>query len=759
LLSSKKTDRTTRIVQALNRFMGLSQEAIAKELGVSFTTVNAWCTGKRAPRPSAAKSLEGLLDRLTSSQGDLEHLTRSTVAKLHAELGSPRLGNRKDPLDELFFILLGLKTSHRTYEGIYERFRERFYPWSRLLRTEPETIEEHIREGGLGSIKANAFVEIAKRLKGDFGSVSLSKLKRMPAAEAGAYLESLPGVGLKTARCVLLYALGHDVTPVDTHTYRVGVRLGLVPTGKDTKHIHAAFDAIVPPTLAYALHTNFVELGRTVCLDPTPRCEECPIERLCGFRTERTESKRAFAAEAPAPKTASRLASEPPLAVDLYAGCGGLSAGLRDAGFHVGYALDWDEPACETHRLNFPESIVDRKDVREIRGEQVLRILGGRPDLVAGGPNCQGVSERGLRNPDDPRNFMFPEYARLVEELRPPFFLMENVPGLAHRHNYGILKTIFETFKRLGYRCEADVLLAAHYGVPQLRYRFFLIGTLTDAPLSLPVPTHVPASAQGLFSKPFVTTWDAIGDLPVITVDSPDDGPLQYVTPAPANEFQAYARQGSSTVFNHSCSDTQKVNLDRAKHIPEGGNWKDIPRELLPDRFFTCRMTDHSTTYARLRRDMPAYTITALFGNITAGAFTHPLTNRPLSVREGARLQSFRDTFVFRGARNSQYRQIGNAVPPLLARAVGAHLRALMRGERVGGLRPRITEAVLADDAAWDALPILTPRFKELFGTGTRWPIGWGPKPRDYSSLLDQNYSLRPEFWPPHLASKRKRPR
>jgi DNA-cytosine methyltransferase len=352
---------------------------------------------------------------------------------------------------------------------------------------------------------------------------------------------------------------------------------------------------------------------------------------------------------------------------------------------------------------------------------------------------------------------MFPEFVRIVDELRPPFFLMENVPGLAHRHNYGLLKTIFATFKELGYRSAADVLLAAHYGVPQLRYRFFMIGTLTDAALTLPAPTHAPAEAHGLFSKPFVTTWDAIGDLPEPGTDTQHCSRLPYATPRPDNEFQEYARQGSDCVLNHFCSATQQINLDRAGHVPEGGNWKDIPRELLPDRFFTCRMTDHSTTYARLRRDMPSYTITALFGNITAGAFTHPLANRSLSVREGARLQSFRDTFEFCGPRNSQYRQIGNAVPPLLSRAVGTHIKALIETERVGGLKPRITEAVLADGTAWDALPILTPRFKETFGSGTRWPIGWGAEPKDRASMLDSNYSLRPEFWPEHLARTRKR--
>jgi hypothetical protein len=201
-------------------------------------------------------------------------------------------------------------------------------------------------------------------------------------------------------------------------------------------------------------------------------------------------------------------------------------------------------------------------------------------------------------------------------------------------------------------------------------------------------------------------------------------------------------------VWNHVCSATAKINLDRAGHVPEGGNWKDIPPELLPDRFFDCRMTDHSTTYARLRRDCPAFTVTSLFGNITAGAFTHPTQNRALSVREGARLQSFPDRFRFFGPRNSQYRQIGNAVPPLLGAAVAKHLLALLRGESPAGLEPRVTSEVLKGLRGSDALPVLTPRFKKLFGQATRWPKGWGPEPRDPSKKLDGNYTLRREFRP-----------
>jgi site-specific DNA-cytosine methylase len=333
--------------------------------------------------------------------------------------------------------------------------------------------------------------------------------------------------------------------------------------------------------------------------------------------------------------------------------------------------------------------------------------------------------------------------------------MMENVPGLAHRQNVGMLRGIFETFERIGYRCAGDVLLAANYGAPQLRYRFFLIGTRGDLTLSFPEPTHADIQRAGLFLPPYVTVEDALFDLPSIPATRQHDTRLKYARAADSS-FRKAMRSGSDGVWNHICSATDEVNLRRAAEVREGGNWKDIGPDLLPDRFFACRMTDHSTTYARLRRDMPAFTITALFGNITAGAFTHPADNRALSIREGARLQGFPDCFRFHGPRNSQYRQIGNAVPPILGAAVARHLLSILRGDNPPGIPPRVTAEVLADPRGGDALPVLTPRFKQLFGQATRWPKGWGPEPKDPTAKLTGNYMLKPEFWPQHLRSTRR---
>ncbi len=752
--NSKPTAQT--IVRALIEIAALSQENIARELEVSVTTVNSWSTGKRTPKPKQLESLLAFV-RQTSARIAGQDKLRATLLVLQCRYGAPRVPSKQDPLDELFSLLVSLKSTHKDAEVVYSEFHAAFHPWERLEHTDVEDVNAQLRSAGLGSIKARSFIDIAKRLKTDFGSVTLAPLQKMDSAQAESYLRSLPSVGQKTARWVLAHCLGRDVLPADSKTYRVGVRLGVVPASTSTAEVHASFDKIVPSGFGLSLHLNLLALAEDACAENAPACAKCPASEFCEYSKSRAAALPAR--EAAAAVAATRTGNDGRLrAVDLYAGCGGLSAGLEDAGFHVAYALDWDKHACATHEHNFPETIVECRDVREVTGQHIESVAGKHIELVAGGPNCQGVSERGLRNPDDPRNFMFPEFVRLVSELRPRFFLMENVPGLAHRHNFHILQNIFSAFGTLQYRCAADVLLAADYGVPQLRYRFFMVGTLDpDVELSLPAPTHHGAANGELFARRYVPVWDAIGDLPDVGAERQDDVPLPYES-LPQTDYQRFAREGSTEVHNHICSATEKINLDRAQFIPEGGNWKDIPAKFLPPRFFTCRMTDHSTTYARLRRDQPSFTITSLFGNITSGAFTHPLRNRALTIREGARLQSFRDRFRFMGPRNSQYRQIGNAVPTLLGQAVGRHILRMSAGEKVASIRPRITDACLSDKRYWQSLPVLTPRFSSLFGTGTRWPIGWGPEPKDYATMLDNNYSLRQEFWPPHLDYVRRRP-
>jgi DNA (cytosine-5)-methyltransferase 1 len=187
-----------------------------------------------------------------------------------------------------------------------------------------------------------------------------------------------------------------------------------------------------------------------------------------------------------------RQDSEPKLPfVDLFCGAGGLSCGFEMAGFQAIYALDLDEFACQTFASNHPNIQVACDDIENVVPKDIFDAAGTRSiPLLIGGPNCQGVSLRGKRNPNDPKNEMFFHFKRLIEGVRPDWFVMENVPGLLHRHNQGLVTAIFEAFHSIGYRCGAEVLLAADYGVPQLRYRLVLIGTKTEQEVVFPDATH-----------------------------------------------------------------------------------------------------------------------------------------------------------------------------------------------------------------------------------------------------------------------------
>jgi DNA (cytosine-5)-methyltransferase 1 len=366
---------------------------------------------------------------------------------------------------------------------------------------------------------------------------------------------------------------------------------------------------------------------------------------------------------------------------DIYCGAGGLSAGFaraslrpvdgRREGYRIVYGVDRDPDAISTFRQNHfrrrAESKAERaapcRTVVGLTGEAILRAAGVESiSVVIGGPNCQGVSAAGLRNPDDERNQMFREFHRLVSELQPAWFVMENVPGLAHVHNRELLIAILELFEEIGYAAAADVLLAADFGVPQLRYRLFIVGNRTGAPIRFPRPEFRPAGAPTELFGPsmpeYKTVHQAIGD-------------LESRPPRTTRNGGSNATAGAKEIANHVAWDTTPENVARIRCVKPGEDWRAIPIELLPERKFASRASDLVGAYGRLSWQGQAQTITGLAPNVTAGMFTHPTQDRPISAREAARLQGFDDDYVFSGRVQSVYRQIGNAVPPPLARAVG----------------------------------------------------------------------------------------
>ncbi|MFC5949756.1 DNA cytosine methyltransferase [Pseudonocardia lutea] len=386
-----------------------------------------------------------------------------------------------------------------------------------------------------------------------------------------------------------------------------------------------------------------------------------------------------------------------PRVIDLFSGAGGLSEGFRQAGYNVRLGLDFDAEACRTHAFNHPDATILNTDVHEVSGKDLLAESGfGEVDVMIGGPSCQGFSTQGRRgswaSEDDPRNMLYRQYARLVGDLRPEWFVMENVPGLLWFNKGEFGRRIFDQFESLGYQIQHKIVLAADFGVPQLRRRLMIVGNRVGKVFQWPEQTHMGAvrrDAIALWEKRrlekfphlerHLTLWDAISDLPAISAGGGVEE--RRYTKAPLTAYQAALRGSSDLLFDHQATPLPQVHLDLIKHVAEGQTWREIPQELLPERFAKIRRTDGTNLFARPDRNRPSYTIITQFGNVTTGAYTHPNQDRAFTAREGARIQSFPDDFRFIGNLTSKYRQIGNAVPPLLARRMAEALTVSMSGE------------------------------------------------------------------------------
>jgi DNA (cytosine-5)-methyltransferase 1 len=368
-------------------------------------------------------------------------------------------------------------------------------------------------------------------------------------------------------------------------------------------------------------------------------------------------------------------------AIDLFCGAGGLSEGFRQAGFHVLVGQDYDARAGETFAATHPDATFIGGPIQNVSAEQLLAAAGlrrGELDVIVGGPPCQGYSVYNhQRGETDPRASLFREYLRIVEGVQPCWLVMENVTGITSIAGGKIVEEIFAGMAELGYRVEMRVLRAEEFGVPQERRRVFFIATRTDAPILFPAPTH----GEGL--QPFVTVWDAISDLPSLRNGEGGQEPVPYAD-APKNGFQAVLRGNRTTVTNHSAPRLSRINEQRMRHIPPGGSWRDIPRDLLPAGMLKAKRSDHTKRYGRPRKTDLACTILTKC-DVHWGAYIHPVEDRAFTVREAARLQSFPDGFSFQGSRTEQYVQVGNAVPPLLGR--------------------RVAEAILEADARKAAAP------------------------------------------------------
>ncbi|WP_229071815.1 DNA cytosine methyltransferase [Collinsella aerofaciens] len=384
--------------------------------------------------------------------------------------------------------------------------------------------------------------------------------------------------------------------------------------------------------------------------------------------------------------------------IDLFAGAGGLSEGLEEAGFHSLFASEIMPTYAQTYGHNHPNAEVCVSDIREVNPLDIRTRLGletGELDLLAGGPPCQGFSINApIRSKEDPRNHLFREYLRFVDEFKPRAVLIENVPGLVSFEKGATLHAILRALADLGYGADVHILGAPYYGVPQMRWRTIVLGLrgavipqsawpepVRHAPIRVNFATtfdgrQIVKRPSPETSAPFTTLREAIGDLPRLKNGERGTAVKDYQT-KPQCEYQKLLRIGSTGVLNHEAAKLSEINMQRLKYIKQGGNWTDIPFELLPKGMKAARRSDHTKRYGRQSWDELASTVLTKC-DPHWGAFFHPEQDRAFTVREAARIQSFPDHYVFFGSQAEQYAQVGNAVPPMLAAAVGTSLKSVL---------------------------------------------------------------------------------
>ena len=342
------------------------------------------------------------------------------------------------------------------------------------------------------------------------------------------------------------------------------------------------------------------------------------------------------------------------IGIDLFSGAGGMSLGALSAGVDVQQVVEADKYAAATYSANHqPLHEVFANDIRKYH-HKPIQNRDNEGLIVFGGPPCQGfsTSNQKTRSLDNDKNWLFQEFVRVVRETEPDWFVFENVRGILETEGGMFVEQIVDEFEKLGFTVATKLLHAADFGVPQKRARFFIIGSAHGITYQFPEPTHLTP----------ITVADAISDLPLLN-NGANQCLQSYATKA-SSPYIKSMRGRKKSCSNHLITRNSDLIVERYRHIPQGGNWENIPDELMKN--YADKSRCHTGIYRRLKLDEPSVVI----GNYRKNMLIHPTQNRGLSVREAARLQSFPDNFVFKGSIGFQQQQVGNAVPPLLANKI-----------------------------------------------------------------------------------------
>lgn len=354
-----------------------------------------------------------------------------------------------------------------------------------------------------------------------------------------------------------------------------------------------------------------------------------------------------------------KIVNNKPTVIDMFSGCGGLSRGFMDAGYEVLLGVDNDTAALKSFKANHGQAETLEADLFDpITIDLMKNVVGEREiDLLVGGPPCQGFSLTGTRDKSDKRNTLFRSMIEAAKEFNPQAFVLENVPGLVSLYKGKVKREIIKSFSELGYNVNFKVLYGPDYGIPQIRRRIFFVGIKEETEFIFPEPTYLP--------NEYRTCGDAISDLPSL-----EDGVGENISvydKAPMTEYQRIMRDNSNILYNHLGTRHTDHVKKVISQVPEGGNHKDLPPGVGDSRKF-------NEAWTRYHSQKPSKTIDT--GHRNHFHYEH---NRVPTVRENARLQTFTDDFIFYGNKTEQYRQVGNAVPPLFGYHIAKRLKSYLK--------------------------------------------------------------------------------
>lgn len=358
--------------------------------------------------------------------------------------------------------------------------------------------------------------------------------------------------------------------------------------------------------------------------------------------------------------------------IDLFSGCGGFSKGFEQAGYNILIGIDNWKDAITTYKNNHENAKTINDDITGITGQQILDYLDitfEDVDVIIGGPPCQGFSLSGKRTLSDPRNILYKSFVDIVNYIRPKAFVMENVPGLVSLFKGEAKNNILNDFQSIGYNVNYKILNASNFGVPQNRKRVFFVGIkegtfkFPNDFFDFPNATHGPNTIH-----PYITSKEAIDDLPLLDNDVSRNNVINYPSSF-KNIYQKKMRENSQYIYNHIPTIHKKQTKDIISMVPDGGSYKDLPHALQQTRKVNIAWT-------RMNSMKPCFTIDTGHNH-----HFHYKANRVPTVRESARIQSFPDNFIFYGTKTSQLKQVGNAVPPLLAKNIAVTLKNILRSK------------------------------------------------------------------------------